>query len=214
MQKNWASYPKITRLQTGKKYVPVKEFPRPTVGKWHPNLIKYLDSRGVAHGLPELVYPINQGLCYITTSQYGPAYTIRNVHEPDPQERYRNPPDIEMQHHIFQLGSPTGIKGLVIGESVIDAVACYQLGYDAIALLGSKLPEERIETLRVWLNRYKKQVVFIPHNDQAGMTLLQEIVALRERIGINCLPMNGRTKDLCDLPVKERGEFLKYAIGK
>lgn len=128
--------------------------------------------------------------------------------------KYRYPPGVEKNellfghHEVDQAWIDATSRVLAVCEGALDAIACWEAGVAAVAILGSRISPAQVRLL----NRLCPTTVLVCFdNDEAGRGAEAGLL----RAGIECLDVRrvelGTAKDIAELGIAERTQALARA---
>lgn len=107
---------------------------------------------------------------------------------------FRNQPRaMEKSTTLFGLGTAKG--DVVVVESPLDAVLLYRLGYNAVAICGSRVSDDQLHLLRQY-----DQVTYALDNDSAGQREHKRLSLLDQSGPARFVHYTGPWKDVGDMP--------------
>lgn len=169
-------------------------------GPYEPGPLRYLRDRGFTsetlkrwgiRWCPEQVLPSKKGGSF--TIQNTIAIPIRDEHHrllswcyratplsPSWQPKYLYSPEADISTFWWGMEHHAHASTVVVTEGALDAMNLDQMGYPAVALLGSHMPEAKIKMLQ----RYRG-VIIMGDRDRSGVEMVRRIGAvLGDRIPV------------------------------
>jgi len=114
----------------------------------------------------------------------------------DKMPKYLYPPGVKVSQHLFNFGACSGDE-IILTEGATDAIACWEVGYEAMAIYGSRLSRDQQRLV----HRYAPKKVWLGFdNDTAGE---QACADVESALGVPCERLVFPTKDLSEM---ERGD--------
>lgn len=205
-------YPnKKPTVDVTRRMLSLQDFPEPVLAPLmhHKN---YLVPREIVWGgLSDYsAYLTTDGVCFLLTGCLG--YQVR-VTLPGALTRFLFPGGVPLRSALY-VPTVTRLWGqeLVIVEGTTDALAVAQLGYRTVSLLGSSVTPEKIAGIKGLMAEVPGTTPYIiPDNDLPGIGVVEKLCdgGIYPRL----LYLPSYAKDICELGVVERLEFLEKGIG-
>jgi 5S rRNA maturation endonuclease (ribonuclease M5) len=109
-------------------------------------------------------------------------------------KEFKNTPKLPKSKVLFNLHRNKSSSKIYVVESSFDAIRLDQLGFPAVATLGSHISNIQIELLRKYFNN----IIVIADNDEAGGNMVERAV---ERLGsrVSLLQLDKQYKDIGDM---------------
>jgi DNA primase len=109
-------------------------------------------------------------------------------------KEFKNTPGLPKAKTLFNLNRVKTADKVYVVESSFDAIRLDQLGFPAVATLGSNVSNLQIELLQKYFNN----IIVIADNDEAGGNMKTKII---EKLGsrVSVIQLNKEYKDIGDM---------------
>jgi DNA primase len=109
-------------------------------------------------------------------------------------KEFKNTPKLPKSKVLFNLHRTKSSSKIYVVESSFDAIRLDQVGFPAVATLGSHISNIQIELLRKYFNN----IIVVADNDEAGGNMVERAV---ERLGsrVSLLQLDKQYKDIGDM---------------
>ena len=113
-------------------------------------------------------------------------------------KEFKNTPGLPKSKTLFNLNRVKTADRVYVVESSFDAIRLDQIGFPAVATLGSNVSNIQIELLQKYFNN----IIVIADNDEAGGNMKDRII---EKLGsrVSLVQLNKQYKDIGDMPDEE-----------
>jgi DNA primase len=109
-------------------------------------------------------------------------------------KEFKNTPNLPKSKTLFNLHRVKSSKEVYVVESSFDAIRLDQVGFSAVATLGSNVSNFQIDLLKKYFN----DIIIIADNDEAGNNMVSR---LREKLAsrVSVLTLESKYKDIGDM---------------
>jgi DNA primase len=123
-------------------------------------------------------------------------------------KEFKNTPGLPKAKTLFNLSRVKTADKVYVVESSFDAIRLDQVGFPAVATLGSNVSNIQIELLQKYFNN----IIVIADNDEAGGNMRTKIV---EKLGsrVSVIQLNKQYKDIGDM-LDEDIKSLEFSFDK
>lgn len=123
-------------------------------------------------------------------------------------KQFKNTPNLPKSKILFNLHRIKSSKIVYVVESSFDAIRLSQVGFPAVATLGSNVSNKQIELLKQYFN----DIIVIADNDEAGSGMVSRIC---DRLGsrVSAISLDKKYKDIGDMSDEEIKK-LEYQFDK
>jgi DNA primase len=107
---------------------------------------------------------------------------------------FKNTPNLPKSKTLFNLHRVKSSRSVYVVESSFDAIRLDQVGFPAVATLGSNVSNRQIELLKKYFN----DIIVIADNDEAGSNMVSR---LKERLtsSVSVITLEKKYKDIGDM---------------
>lgn len=113
---------------------------------------------------------------------------------------FRNTPGMKRSSTLFNLHRVKRSKSVFVVESTFDAIRIDQLGFHAVATLGSSISNKQIELIK----KYFLDYYVVPDRDEAGKTMAVKLM----NAGATLVKIPPQYKDIGEMPDSEIAKTL------
>jgi DNA primase len=123
-------------------------------------------------------------------------------------KEFKNTPGLPKAKTLFNLNRVKTADRVYVVESSFDAIRLDQVGFPAVATLGSNVSNIQIELLQKYFNN----IIVIADNDEAGGNMKDKII---EKLGsrVSVIQLNKQYKDIGDM-LDEDIKQLEFSFDK
>lgn len=123
-------------------------------------------------------------------------------------KEFKNTPGLPKAKTLFNLNRVKSADKVYVVESSFDAIRLDQVGFPAVATLGSNVSNTQIELLQKYFNN----IIVIADNDEAGGNMKTKII---EKLGsrVSVIQLNKQYKDIGDM-LDEDIKSLEFSFDK
>lgn len=134
---------------------------------------------------------------------------IRRYLSKKAKPRYKYPSGLRISQYVWGLWEPREQPFVVITEGSVDALAMWQAGIPAVALLGSRVSDRQARIIR---SIGAREIISALDNDKAGHLgtheLHEKVTGVRHTVAWEF----GKAKDVAELGQPERREIVRTAL--